>query len=741
MTITLPLRTQLPPQWRIMRRRNWGQGNWDILPTNKLKGGFFVEEFWRSCIPEAGQATLRYDMGLIDGMNYGTDSAGTNESDEIDLIGHIVRIQCAPGFDPISNEDPPETPEWKTVWVGVVELQEDTIAPGATILLGSRHYHCMDLLAAFTKRQPMNRHGVYINATTFNNCYGHPGYNGSNWDGRILGNKEPSGVTWSGPWDNDSLGAQQASFNSKVTCFAHAGADPSANASWTDLQAVENALATSRIPNTPFFYMTGQTAILSNSNAWPVDEGMTAWDFIAGMFKRQRGRGVAFLDWDDDSSAPDGDLTVYIRLNPQTLADISYTPPGGALTSIPGASTASTTVTVDLVGDHRNMASTFTLGDRYQHVYNYVESLGERIEVLGTLDYNAHNLEKRWSTADETAYAASYASDTKKVLGARYDTVYQLHGLAQAWNGQLGNGNSSSSSASTSRGDYRCADDGTITIPSGQPDTSPILVEIMHDLPLYAGYNYAAATPVRYDGATETLAPNRRPPLVLIKQAADRYIQGDMLSFALRVYDTGMEVVNSADRVGGGRYFSGETSTTGGVKDKEKLIVTVGLQLPHRVRMASGDVNGARKKQLFHKGLHLWLAHPDAIWDLSETIVDSDGNKGKRNAGAASPGILRDDRAKLAREHALAQSWYLTQRRTASWQLKACGFLTGFYTADENGNPVDFVNYPTIGKMVTTLTAGPEIYTINTPITKVHFTNRMNGVTTWITDWSDLDLR
>lgn len=747
MTVTLPLRTQLPPQWRILRKRTWAQGIWDILPTNKLHGAFFVEEFWRSCIPEPGQATFRYDMGLIDGLNYGLDSSGTNESETIDLLGQIIRIQAAPGFDDLANQSISRTPEWKTVWVGVVELQKDTLAPGSSTFIGSRKYHCLDLLASFTKRQPINRHSAYINGNEYLNCYGHPGYNGMDWDGRVLGNKETSGTLWysySGtlPWDSDNLtDPAKTLFRSKLLMFNHAGTSTAANAIWTDLQAVENMLATSRIANTPFFYMyvtAAMTSILSNSNAWPVHEGMTAWDFLVDIFKRQRARGLAFLDWDDDTSAPEDDLTVYIRLNPQTVDDISYTPPGGVSTTITGATNAATTKTVDLVGDHRNMSSTFDIGDRYQHVYNYIESLGERIEVLATIDYPSGTLASRWIASEETNFVAK--SIPARRLG-RYDTVWQLHGLSSSWDLTACDGNGSSGT----RCDYRCKDDGTIDVGSGsQRDTSPILVNVLHDLPLYAGYNYAAAEPARYDAQTETLAPSRRLPMLLIKHSSNRYLRGEQLPTCAQVHVTsyGIEIFRSGDPERGQRCFSlpNSTANLAGMRNKTDIVLTVGLQMPHHVRMASGDVNGLRKKQIFHKGLHLWVAHPLAIWELDEATISAGdlGAAAKRDASptSGSPGILRDDRAKLAREHAMAASWYLTARRTATWQLKACGILPSFLDTDGAA-----ITYPTLGKVVTTMTAGTETYTLNTPITKVHYTNRANGVTTWITDWSDLDLR
>ncbi len=750
MSIGLQYSTIRQPQWRILHAVTWGYA-WKVLPTTKLtrgnwSQGYFVEEFWRSCIPEPGQAVIRYNTGQIDDTVYGTVNDG------IDLRGQYIRIQVAP------DDGSGTEPAWKTVWVGVVEHQEDVMAPGSEIFQGQRKYYCLDLLASVTMQQPMNRHGMVINTDTFYiPAFGHPGYNGKNWDGRILGNKEATGVKWYDqgasfdkylPWAQDNLSdADKALFRAKLFCHAPAGVSTAAGAIWTDLQAVEHALASSRLPNTPYFYVAGSTSLLSNTNAWPVEEAMSAWDFLSEMFKRQRGRGLAFLDWADDTSAPTGPLTPYITINPQTAADITYTEPGASSAStIEGAATATTTATVDLEGDHRNISATFTLGDRNQHVYGYVESVGERIEVLATLDYLSNSLESRWSSTDASNMVTNKASSVDKVRGSRrYEAVYQLHGLSKTWNGTVGNGNS----ATPSKADYRCNDDGTITTGYTTPlDTSPAMVTMMSDLPLYVGYNYAATPVVRFDTATETLAPDRLKPLILVRTASDRYVRADQTPYdcSISVSDYGIQVEHVRDVELGTRYFSGLAGGLGGTLSKTVLVCTVCLQMPHRVRMASGNPYASRKKQIFHKGLHLWLANPDAIWDLSTaTITASTGAAGLRNAAPTAgggPGLLRDDRTRLAREHAMAAAWYMTPRRTASWQLKSCGFLPGFYQTDLNDNPTSTLYaYRHIGQLVTTLQAGGELHTLNTPITKVHFTNRGNGITTWITDWSDLDLR
>jgi hypothetical protein len=272
----------------------------------------------------------------------------------------------------------------------------------------------------------------------------------------------------------------------------------------------------------------------------------------------------------------------------------------------------------------------------------------------------------------------------------------------------------------------------------------------MHDLPLLEGYTYTS-TPARKDGQTETGMPPRRAPLILIRTAANRYLTGEEASFplTLNVSQDGILVHAPQDLDDGGAYRSVSNTSTlnlGAVYNIAQLGVTVGLRLAHRVRMANGDVAGRRKLSIEHNDLHLWLAHPGAIWDVDSANRASAapvGSPGLRNAAggtANAPGILRDDRSALAQLHALACSWYLDERRTASWALNACGFLPSFQVADSNGDPGSSVTYPTIGQLVTTITAAGQIHTVNTPITSVHY-DRERDQTTWTTDWGQLDFQ
>ncbi len=158
--------------------------------------------------------------------------------------------------------------------------------------------------------------------------------------------------------------------------------------------------------------------------------------------------------------------------------------------------------------------------------------------------------------------------------------------------------------------------------------------------------------------------------------------------------------------------------------------------------MASGNPDSKRKRVLRHDGLHLWLAPVQSIWSLDSTTGSlALGHTARRSAAAsgAGPGLLRDDRNALAALHNLAWSWYGGVRRTARWTLRCCGLLPSFSSYDEDGG-LATIAYPTIGRLVTNLSANGEVHQINTPITSVRYDNEA-GQTTWATDWGELDIR
>ncbi len=157
--------------------------------------------------------------------------------------------------------------------------------------------------------------------------------------------------------------------------------------------------------------------------------------------------------------------------------------------------------------------------------------------------------------------------------------------------------------------------------------------------------------------------------------------------------------------------------------------------------MADGDPLSPRRLFIKHQGIHLWLAHPGAIWELDRTasvVAEAPALRAAAAANAIDPGILRDDRPALASLHELATIWYLQDHRTASLALRDCVFLPSYTDEDDT-----VYTYPELGTLITSLTytdATRETasVTLDTPVTGLVFDN-VKCRSDISTDWSDLD--
>ncbi|MBA3622965.1 MAG: hypothetical protein H0W48_00545 [Methylibium sp.] len=784
MAKTLPMQQRHWPRVRFLTRARWlddgvsttpatSGGGWVIrkqdvptLPRQALnRHGFHFIDCDRVCLPMVGRARFAFHYGLIDGRIIGAsdesrssarsgqpwdDSADSASAP--DLVGHEVRIQMAPH----------DTKAWRTVWWGQVETQEDEGFGAASLPAGRRVYHCVDGLFR-TSRWRLDRHGYTATdegggTVQRGKMVGNPGYNVSpNRSARLAGNHGLS------QWETDGANGVQADYHT----WAGAGS------LWTDLEALHHALCASRPVGEPLFVFDdvgdlGALALLSGTTAWPVAMGDHAHGFVSAVCRRERGKGLVFVDWDDDSSAPTAPLTVRLSIRRQNARDILWPDPTTGSGQI--VSGSDDVLSVDLIGDHRRVS--VSLGDKDAHHYDALETQGEPIEVLTTLAYvdaptgsgqtqQGVSLRKGWSASEQDAFRALATSGQR--IDERWRPVYQLHRLPRDWTGAAGDGNNGAAVVIT-RADYRCNERGLIVPPTNPPDavpgedvdastraTSPALIEVMSDLPLYDGYRYDTDPPTRWDGATERGSPNRRSPLIMARISADRYANltersGD---FALGIDTDGILVAETSDVGTGVRFFSDKAlGHLVAVYPYTALTMTIGLRLPHRVRLYSGlspaSASCRRRATITLPDHHLWLAHPGAIWDIDGTTGSvSAGHPGKRQAAGASstvPGILRDDRDALARAHAFAWSWYGSRRRTVAWSLADCGLL-GTYLAHKGllaEGGADDVEYPTLGQIVETLAANGQTYEINTPVTRIAYSHE-SGQTSWETDWNALE--
>jgi len=769
--ITLSQTPTLWPAARILVAKTWGansatSGTWEKLPMARRKkdAGFRLLKCSRVAMPLIGQCTFAYDFGrFATGTVGGADMAGVR-----DLRGYEIRVQIAERTDDNPDEQP--TTGWATVWLGYCEYQQDDTDSAGSLPAGIRIYHCVDSLQRM-KKWPLNRHGYYFSAEgesdleTFipaagagdarystapgGGVDGHPGYNVA-LVAKTAGNRDGSG------------NAEDLAYgytNAGLGVIRHAPPGSQNATTWTDKQAIVHAIRSSRGQMEPDFAINDTAQCLSGVTVWPIKPQDTCLSFLTDVLDRRRGRGLAFLNWDDDGSAPDGPITVKISVYPQLLEDITITDPatGSTIQTIFGATSAVTTRTVDLIGDHRVVSADVAIRD--QQVVDYLETVGERIEVMATARIGdgpgvttaAPNknqlLNRAWDKAAQTAFDA--ASTTTRQL-KKYAAVYTKYRVNPGWSGVAYDGNSKNSAMVN----YQLNDAGVITEVGGgrtstvTNTTDPHLVEILSDLPIYEGYDYSTSTAKPPDTATSVGDPKRRGIILAVRTADDTYLEyqhDDSDRPEVSCDGSTISVCFPNDAKYGTRYLGNPTaSNLGSAYSYIDLTMTLSFLLPHRVRRASGDPAGRRKRRIFLQDMHLWLAAPNAIWTLSDAGVPS------RNCltQTTNPAILRDDRGKLAARHELAWKWYgpATTRRTGSWTIRCCGFLSSFSAfrhdsdkpADFEGTPIS-ITYPKIGEFITTYGyAGQSGATMNSPVTSVEYDHE-TGETTWTTDWVDLD--
>ena len=694
--------------------------------------GFRLIRRSRYALPMIGEAVFAWDEGRFNGR----EETGYQLPN---LKGAEIRIQVA--NPPLRGQESSFTPAWRTAWWGRVDYQEKNPTQGLIT------YYAFDGFAC-ARSWRMNRHTAYVGNRLYTRCAGHPGYNVGleGWYARVIGNRDDAahkGNQWNDIPDDKN----------HDIAFIPPGLAANPNQAWTDQQAIESACAIGRGPGDPVFECRQYDAtpygidLLSGVSSWPVVEGQTVHEFVSRICDRRRGRGLVFVDWEDDSANPTGDLDVCLRVLPAFLADLTFTPPGSTATTIRGANYLGTAAAIDLGDDQRLVSGSLAIADRSQYRYDYVESLGEPIEVLATLSYQDGNLEKRWTTADAATFKTLTARQRSSV---RWDPVFQRHGTIAGWKISAKDGNAGTITAEH-RLDYRCLDSGLIETPNltDTDGASPLTIRLLRDLPLYEAYNYGTgvAGGVRYDAATDTFAPPRRTPMVLTRSSSDRYLDLTRLGFQLQIdpeWGFYVRAGQDQDEATAGRLLS-ESGTPGFGFSYTSLILTVGLQLSNRVRLATGNPLGRRRIPVYHSGIHLWLASKGAIWDLDRQTSAQAEAPAKRAAGkpvietTAQPcGILRDDRPALAFLHALACTWYLADHAPFSYLLRA-DVTTGSWKND-NGQAVTF---PKLGQVGTTISyrnrAGLIVAEpVNVPITGID-QDDVNETAKYTADWTELD--
>jgi hypothetical protein len=751
MAVTLPLANQRWAKFRVLTRPSWGGtsasgGGWKIQVMQNPgpeASGLILESYSRSLLPSLGTARIIYRFGKIGSkivaagpdqaaaMQQGEQWDPTSELEGIpDLTNQEIRIQA--GYP--DEDGNVGAGDWRTVWWGTCEYQTDEGWGGAAIPSGERTYHCIDAFHR-TKRWFLNRHGFVdtVSGGVTGKCMGNPGYNYSAETSRIIGNRGPEASTW--------VPAEASLY---ALCHTMAGAGEE----WTDEQVLANCMAASRPSGQPLWVPSyadgaaGAPELMAAVSSWPVQDTESVFDLVTRICDRSRGRGAAYPDFTE--SSPTGPLTCKLMIYSQLAADLNYTNPvDGSDVSIDGAIADNTEVEVDVIGDHRFVDGSLSVTDPEQYRVDYLETVGEPIEVLVTLGYVDSTLEIGWKATQETTFRGL---DPYNRTEAKWSDVLQFHRLPRNFLCTVGDGNG----GSTSRCDFRCSDAGQITTPSGTSDTSPASIVVIDDTPIFLGYNYES-TPVRYDSSTDAQYggdPARMPWRYFIRTEAEKFLElketGE--GFSVLKHPDGFHLSATRDK-DGYRYFNaGTAGNLNSAYHYNKLVVTCAIRLPHRVRMANGNPNGARQKRIEYQGLHLWMAHPGAIWDVdsSSRTSSADGSPPRRGASAsATPaGVLRDDRAELARVHAISRVWwgvlpdtesFASMHRGASWSLKCCGDIPSSEDYDGGG-----LVYPTCGKVLRYLYANGQRLECNSPVSSYIYDN-VSGISSWQSDWAELD--
>lgn len=751
-----------------------------IMSGTVAQGGYHVERITRWCLPDEDRASFYIDTGLINGqIVQAADLSGAATSSP----GIAIRIQVLDDETfPNGISSLPTGPgsKWKTVFVGTVINQRQVEYPGLANN-GRTTYYCAGVLTR-TRNWPLDRHSTAAAL----HAKGNPGYNMPlhGWFRKALGNKDISGAGIG----NDPFGDMNGANGYPVIAPYYQdhklpvdGGSPSSL--WTDTETIRHALASSRATGEPIIqFLSNQ--LFNGTYAWPVSPGDTCFDLLRRVCNRQRGRGACFMTY-TDAADPGGNVSLFLAATPsfpdsltysyvKTYGDMQMTTDSTSV--LQGAQIGSTAVNVDINGDHRITDNGFQYDDRTSSVVDCLVVQGEPIQVLCNLNFFGGSLEPRWSTADQTAF--NNVGTTPYLLCLpRWRHIWRRYGITSsiAWDFSVQN----IPTGPTHTIDYYCDNTGSIQT-NGIPGTTPGLsstmtVRVMPDLPVYEGYNYSVAPGAngyaRWDGATEYLPPNRMPPVVMYRGAADAsggspaWLPLNYAGFQIQTDDFGFYITHPTEDATGVRFLSNPAQdthfkpmeqvlnlpvtsgivTTSGL-DQNRLNVIAGLELGTRPQISynAGGQGGnydamGRRMVMTIDGLHLWLAAPSSVYELDfSAAAQLHYAPGLAVSGGSTPAVLRDDRSALGFIAALAWYYYGTIHNPGTWTLKDCGFLTQFVTSSGGT-----ATYPTLGQFVGTVTyngpAGSESTAqLNTPITCIDYVHE-TGETTWHTDFVAYD--
>lgn len=199
----------------------------------------------------------------------------------------------------------------------------------------------------------------------------------------------------------------------------------------------------------------------------------------------------------------------------------------------------STQVSVDLTQDMTCGAVTVT--DDGFAKFDQVRVVGERAQVVGSLDWSA--LETAWESTDEDDYktAASTSGDypastddvaARQRMNAEYRSqprlrdVYRLFQIKSAWTRK----NTSSLSFFS------------VVTPQKSTDIPHCELRILPRLPMFAGQDYTSST--TFSPAIDATPAEQLPPLVFLKRGAFDYVEGRTVKVSQHIESTDSDVRN-----------------------------------------------------------------------------------------------------------------------------------------------------------------------------------------------------
>lgn len=666
--------------------------------------GCRVEHLSRVLMPGIGQAIIEVRFGTINGRRILPDANWK-------LNGWQLRVDAL-----IDGGDEDGDSDWRTVWWGVVQRTMDSEAPAAiTASVAANGAEAPRRDASSMVRRFIAYDPTWSLAQRFyDRHWFEAGTISSGAVRRVAGpasfNVGPDGTA------SGNRGAQEAIAGTGA--YGHTVHGAVNAVPWTDRNVVDTilALAGDQVP-IPLTVDDDQ-GLLATASAWHVPHGTTYHGVLSMVLDRSRGLGCAFFDWDGERV--DAATAGVLRIYPQTIDDVVAPAIVGphqgthVASTMPGARTAGTTQTIILTGDHRVTRQEFSIGDDDELLFDRVETVGDPIQVVVTIGANDGSMEAGWASSLEDEYDAASTDERGQI---RYQSVLRTLRINGDWN--LATGTAAADATPTLRCDYRCDDSGSIVTPTStdatKVDTGVDSLRILGFLPIPAGVD--AAT-----GAAISGQPAAGSPRLRIYQRSGPNAVANWSPVA------SPQVLHQAI------HFSdtGDPSSRPISSTWESLLITCGIELPHHVSMATDRIGGPRPakrvQQIRMPSCKLCLGHRGAI-------VGIDSGTTPKRIGESAPIVYRDDRAAMARRHALACAWYLVPRRNLQYVVRmTCALLPSF--SDSNGSQAHARLGHVIERCIYAGKADADPETLcRTVVSRISYDS---GATTVVCDWSDL---